>query len=201
MELSSETITSDTINKLVNVVENMTLNTEDNNTNETKSSFNNVKNNPRKRRAQLWEYKPAPRRNNADNGMENEKLLSGRYTPTSVAQMFLKTSSNPKLFSAKSIDVLNSDDFNTRTTSLIATAEFVLSELHIDPYTRMAGHFHIRNVRTLRDNLMNRMRPALVFEDAKNNIDRDTLITYATEMDFINTRADGLVGFINGLAN
>ena len=127
------------------------------------------------------------------------------YTPSSVIQTFLTVSTNPKLFSASSIDVLNVNDFNTRTSSLLTNAEFVLSELHIDPYTRMSGQFHIRNVRTLRDALMTRMHPghpALVSAGSvTNNVDRDTLITYAAEMNFINTQTDELVDFINALVN
>jgi len=34
-----------------------------------------------------------------------------------------------------------------------------------------------------------------------NTVDRDTLITYAAEMNFINNQADGLVDFINSLVN
>ena len=128
------------------------------------------------------------------------------YTPGSVIQTFLTTSTNPKLFSVSSIDVLNPNDFNTRTSSLLTNADFELSELRIDPYIRMYGQFHIRNVRTLRDALMTRMHPghpALVPDGAvvANTVDMDTLITYAAEMDFINTQADGLVDFINALVN
>jgi len=128
------------------------------------------------------------------------------YTPGFFIQTFLTTSTNPKLFSASSIDVLNPNEFNTRTSSLLTDAEFVLSELHIDPYIRMYGQFHIRNVRTLRDALMTRMHPSHpspVPDGAvvANTVDMETLITYAAEMDFINTQADGLVDFINALVN
>lgn len=155
------------------------------------------------------------RRDKAEREMDNvdffgcskvmETTTAAGYTPSSVIQTFLTTSTNPKLFSAASIDVLNPNDFNARTSSLLTNAEFVLSELHIDPYTRMAGQFHIRNVRTLRDALMTRMHPdhpapvPAGTAAVANNVDRDTLITYAAEMNFINTQADGLVDFINNL--
>jgi hypothetical protein len=156
-------------------------------------------------------------RDKSEFNPENENFFAGYdkvvnenmagYTPGSVIRIFLNTSTNPKLFSASSIDVLNPNDFNTRTSSLLTNAEFVLRELHIDPYTRMSGQFHIRNVRTMRDALMTRMypgHPAPVPDGAAtvtNTVDRDTLITYAAEMNFINTQADGLVDFINALVN
>jgi hypothetical protein len=155
------------------------------------------------------------RRDNVEFNLTNENFFgscdkvvtenTAGYTAGYVIQTFLNTSTNPKLFSASSIDVLNPNDFNTRTSSLITNAEFVLGELHIDPYTRMSGQFHIRNVRTLRDALMTRMHPGhlAVLDGAAhtNTVDRDTLITYAAEMNFINNQADGLVDFINSLVN
>jgi hypothetical protein len=136
---------------------------------------------------------------------ENTTENTAGSTPGSFIQTILTTSTNPKLFSASSIDVLNPNEFNTRTSSLLTDAEIVLSELHIDPYIRMSGQFHIRNVRTLRDALMTRMHPGhlAVLDGAAhtNTVDRDTLITYAAEMNFINNQADGLVDFINSLVN
>lgn len=128
------------------------------------------------------------------------------YTPNSLVQTFKDASLNPQLFNRGPVNVLQPDAFNNRVEQLLTHAQFILSEKRVDPYTRMAGEFHIRNIRTLKDNLMTRMNPAhpapVNAADAvpANDLDRDTLITYSAEISFINEQADGLEQFIKNLA-
>lgn len=150
----------------------------------------------------------------AEKVRENENFFSAvvvkdpvfPYHPSEVVRTFMETSTNPRWFNRGPVTVLNPDTFNTLTEHLLNNATFRLGELHVDPYTRMAGQFHIQTVRTLRDNLSTRMNPAhpapldAAAGEVANYLDRDTLINYAAEMNFINKACDDLETFVNNLA-
>ena len=68
-------------------------------------------------------------------------------------------------------------------------------------YARMAAKFHIHDVRTLKNSVTQRTDFTQLTSDntTANILDRDTLISYSAEMEFIKKSANDLLQAINDL--
>lgn len=120
---------------------------------------------------------------------------SGIYTTQLIIKTFTDVSADPKLFNATNIDTLNPVEFNMRMENKLVNSEYFLNEIRISPTLRLVGQFHIRNIRTLKDALL-----ARVYNHNNAVVCRDTMVTYAAEMEFLHKQADGIiVDFINKL--
>lgn len=116
------------------------------------------------------------------------------YSPQSLSELFLRTSSDPRFY--KLIGIPDSSQFSSRVDAFLERARFNLSELYIDPYTRMAGEFHIRSIQILKDALM----PKLALLSASPALLRDDVIQYHAEMAVICTAAERAKDFVNHLS-
>ena len=125
--------------------------------------------------------------------------FSTNYTPQYVARVFTKTSEDPKFF-ADSIGGIVDTSFTVEVQEKIRSARDILKSLHINPYKRISGNFHINTVQLITNDLNNRI--LALYDDQGNitpNINRNMLIGYAAEIQIITTIANNLSMFIDQL--
>ena len=129
---------------------------------------------------------------------QNQKILVN-YTPKYVAHVFSNTSEDPKFF-ADSISNIIDTSFTANIHQKIINARHRLKLLHINPYKRMSGIFHVNNIQLLTNDLSNRI--LALYDDHGNinpGINRNTLIGYTAEIEIINNLIKNLDTFINQL--
>jgi hypothetical protein len=141
---------------------------------------------------------------------ENPKrtIKSFVVEPITILHYFESASSDPVLYNATTVDVLDVQAFSTRIDQMMSHTSYVLSKLVITPIKRLTGQFNITSLNNLKNSLVERtgvidVAVANVAGNVAvanvNTFTRDEIFTFRAEMDIITALAEESEEFMNRL--
>lgn len=137
-------------------------------------------------------------------GEKESKLLNNKKLNNEILDIFVESYSDPNIIKTSAKILLDTSEFITTLDPLIENATNILNDSKVNPYLRMTCQFYINSIRTLKNELVNKINVELS-NDNNGAVNVDLSLTekirFVSEMEIIKLMVNKLEQYINSSIN